>query len=169
MRRARYRPPMAPMLVRGSLRGAVALLLGALLLLPSAALAAKPKPGHYSGTTEQGEPIAFDVQKPRQDPFDPYIEGTKRTKKRRVLNLEWAVDAPCESGSTVQAGGILPGSEKVSRKGKFSYAVSLAFTVEAKGKFTTKTKAKGTLRYTIFTASNGYCDSGSVSWQARRG
>ena len=142
-------------------------MLGALLLLPVSALAAKPKPGHYSGTTQQGDPVTFEVQRgAHEDSVDQYIEG--RSKKRKVRNLEWAVDASCESGQTVQAGGILDEAEKVSKKGKFSYELSLDFTIEVEGKFTSKTRAKGRLRYTISTVSNGYCDSGWVNWQARR-
>jgi hypothetical protein len=137
------------------------------LLLPVSALAAKPKPGLYSGATQQGKPVTFEVQRgAREDSVGQYLEG--RSKKRKVRNLEWAVDAPCQSGQTVPAGGILGEAEKVRKKGKFSYEVSLDFTIEVEGKFTSKTRAKGRLRYTISTASNGYCDSGWVNWQARR-
>ena len=146
---------MRTTLGRGSRRGAVLLVLGALFLLPGSALAAKPKPGHYSGTTEQGSPIGFEVQK-------------KGKKKRKARNLDYTVEAPCESGSAVDAGGLIPFSDKISKKGKFSLGVFLDFTVEVEGKFTSKTRARGTLRYTVLTGLHGYCDSGAVSWQVQR-
>ena len=123
-------------------------------LLPGSALAATPRPGHYSGTTSQGKAIAFEVK--------------KKGEKRKAGKVEYAVEAPCESGPAVVAGGLVPPLAKVSEKGKFSLNLSLNFTVEVGGKFTSKTNATGRLRYTILTGSNGYCDSGWVSWKARR-
>jgi hypothetical protein len=46
--------------------------------------------------------------------------------------------------------------------------VFLDYTVEVKGKFTSKTSAKGTFRFTLFTGLHGYCDSTALSWQAQR-
>jgi hypothetical protein len=144
----------------GSSRATVVLVLGALLLLPCAALAAKPKPGHYTGTTVQGHALVFDVEK-------------KGKKKRKARNLEYTVEAPCDYGGTAEAGGVFPSSEKVSKKGKFSFARFDQGTIEVKGKFTSQTRAKGTLQYTVAYAVGGIvvgvCDSAVVDWGAQRG
>ena len=147
--------------MRSSLRRAAAsLALGSLALLlllpPATAPAAIPKPGHYSGTTEQGREVAFDVK--------------KKGEKRRVRNFEYSVEAPCDTGiQPIDAGGTLQDQAKVNEKGKFSFSEVSSFSLEVRGKFDTKASAAGSLRY-ITLAGGGtiYCDSGKVTWEVKR-
>jgi hypothetical protein len=136
-------------------RAAASLAFTALLVLPASAPAAIPKPGHYSGTTEQGREISFDVR--------------KKGEKRRVRDFQYSVEAPCESGMPIDAGGTLMGPARVNAKGKFSYSEVSSFSLEVRGKFDGKTSATGSLRYiTLAGGGTVYCDSGKVSWEAER-
>jgi hypothetical protein len=130
--------------------------LAALLLASGSALAAKPKPGHFSGTTDQGRPIDFKVKK-------------KGKKKRKAGSVELDIGAQCPIGSAF-AQGTLPGFDTVSKKGRFSldFVPDFGETVDVDGEFTSRTSAVGTLRWT-WDSPDGFCDSGTVNWQAQRG
>lgn len=79
----------------------------------------EPKSGSYSGKTDQGNDVSFTVQ------------------GKKVKNAEFTLESgPCEGDF------LFPGeSAKVNERGKFSLSTSIA---TLKGKFVSKTKAKGT-------------------------
>ena len=116
----------------------LAVSLGAALLVPAVALAATPKAGHFSQTKGNRLLVGFDVFKDRKT-------------VRNFTNYNKCVKVPLQMPRI-----------KISR-GSFSFSGSAkdvlgkSFKVTVKGKFTTATKASGTVRYT----TQG-CDSGTI-------
>ena len=123
-------------------------LIAALALVPAIALAATPKGGSWSGDTRQNKSISFKVD----------------NGKVKKLKVGWK--ASC-GGAKLDSQTTFGGKYAVT-DGKFT-AKSTNGTV--KGTFTSKRKAKGTLRFKqqVFTGF-GYesCDSGKVRWTAKR-
>jgi hypothetical protein len=143
-----------------------ALVAGSLLaaLVPAMAGAATPKAGHYSGDTsqtiapsdpsEQAEPgsVGFKVSKYSSS------SGTER----RVVSINATTQLQCASGEVQENSYlvyILLGG-KINKYGKFRY-VGNGFTI--RGRFTTRTSARGTLSRTV-----GDCKAEGVTWTAKR-
>ena len=149
-------------------RGAMAALAAGALLaaMPGAAGAAVPLAGEYSGTTVQPKLNPAD---PAEQPqagsvsFKVFKYGSFNGTVRKLLKVGASTKLRCASGEVKEdrylAYIILGG--KIDRLGRFSYAYR-GFTI--KGRFTSKTSAKGTLSRTI-----GDCKAENVSWTAKRG
>jgi hypothetical protein len=151
--------------------------IGLLVLLTSAAaLAAKPKPGAWTGSTSQSLPISFHVSRGAGTVvnFEPEFKGscTKRGSSP-MSSLVITTDA----GRNVS---IKKGSFKASATGGkiHSRSVVLATTSDRlHGRFISKKKAKGTYSATFKFNRNaaryglaGYtCTTGTVWWTATAG
>jgi hypothetical protein len=139
-----------------SIRRMLAAGLAAVALLAavsSAAQAATPKSGYYSGTTAQeGGSVDFKVFK--YGSFDGPV--------RKLLKVGATTQLTCASGEVKEdryLAYIIVGG-KINSLGKFKYTYN-GFTI--KGRFTSKTSAKGTLTRTV-----GDCKAENVGWTADR-
>jgi hypothetical protein len=148
-------------------RTAVAeLVAGSLLAAPMSASAgaATPRQGYYSGPTSQQITPADPAEQPQAGSvnFKVFKYGSFSGTVRKVLKVGATTQLQCASGEVkedrflvyVIVGG------KIDRLGRFKYAYK-GFTI--KGRFTTKTSAKVTLRRTV-----GDCKAENVSWTAKR-
>jgi hypothetical protein len=135
-------------------RVALVMLVAASLLvaMASPAGAATPREGYYSGTTAQNGAVDFKVFK----------YGSFSGTVRKLLKVGATTQLICGSGEVKEdrfvAYIILGG--KIDGLGRFKYSYR-GFTI--KGRFTTKTSAKGTLSRTV-----GDCKAENVSWTAKR-
>ena len=127
-----------PMRIRRPL--AALAVLGALLTIPNAAQAAQPKQGYY-----EGDGVFFKIE--------------KFGKRPQLFRLALSEPLTCADGTTRQdtLDKILILGPKVKRNGRFSYK---ATGVTFKGRFTSRTQARGTLART-----DGDC-SASLAWTA---
>jgi hypothetical protein len=139
-----------------SVRRAVAAALAAaflLVALSSSAGAAVPKAGYYSGTT---------AQQPGSVHFKVFKYGSFSGTVRKVLKVGATTQLSCPSGEVKEDRYlvyiILGG--KIDRYGRFKYA-GKGLTI--KGRFTTRTSARGTLSRTV-----GDCKAEGISWTAKR-
>jgi hypothetical protein len=131
--------------------GAVALA----LLVPATADAARPKAGKWSGTVESGSTeVTFRVSKSR-----------KRVKNFAVVQLQ----VYC-FGSGLTTKVFLVPSAKIKKHGKFKTVFSPKNDAgqddgnfELSGRFKTRKKASGKLKYT-----RSGCYSGERSWSAKK-
>ena len=136
-------------------RGVVAALVAASLLvaLPGAASAATPREGYYAGATaQQGGAVDFKVFK--YGSFDGPV--------RKILKVGATTQLTCASGEVKEdryLGYIIVGG-KIDSLGRFKYSYK-GFTI--KGRFTSRTSAKGTLSRTV-----GDCKAENISWTAKR-
>ena len=143
-----------------------AVLAGSLLaaLVPSMAGAATPRAGYYAGTTSQmitstdpAEPAAAG-----EVDFKVMKYGSFNGTVRKFIKVGATTQLTCPSGEVKQdyfsvytvAGG------KVDRYGRFKYSYK-GFSF--KGRFTSRTTAKGTLSRTI-----GDCTAQNVTWTAKK-
>jgi hypothetical protein len=138
-----------------SIRRTLAAALAAVCLLAalsSSAGAATPRAGYYEGTTAQQGAIDFKVFK----------YGSFSGTVRKVLKVGATTQLTCASGEVKEDRYliyILMGG-KIDRYGRFKYAGN-GFTI--KGRFTTRTSARGTLSRTV-----GDCKAENISWTAKR-
>jgi hypothetical protein len=112
------------------------------------------KAGTYSGTTSQKDEVG--------DALPLQLQVNKKKKKVSVIFFELSAP-PCGGGmGTLQYAGLVT---KLKKNGTFK--AKFAPYGYVKGKFKGK-KAKGTARYEVH--QNGVdCDSGVISWTAKRG
>jgi hypothetical protein len=132
----------------------LALAVAAALVLATPAPAGV-KAGTYSGTTSQQDEAG--------DALPLQLKVSRNKKKVTVVFFELSAP-PCGGGGmgTLQYAGLVA---KIKRNGSFN-AKSPPYGY-VKGKFNGK-KAKGTARYEVH--QNGVdCDSGKITWSARRG
>jgi hypothetical protein len=140
-------------------RAAVAALVAASLLaalVPSMAGAATPRAGYYNGTTVQAD------QTPGTVGFKVFKYGSFNGTVRKVLSVSATTHLKCASGEVKEDRYliyIIVGG-RINKYGKFKYAGN-GFTI--RGRFTTRTSAKGTLSRTL-----GDCKAENVSWTAKR-
>jgi hypothetical protein len=127
-------------------RAALVALVLAALAIPALALAVKPKPGPWAGRTDQDHAISFKV-------------NSSRTK---VKNLKVELDANCTSGS-INVDREFQYGVRI-RDSKFSFRGD---DTKVNGKFTTRRRAKGTVRLEGTFPLGGDCDSGKRDWTAR--
>jgi hypothetical protein len=130
------------MLPRPRRAGTALAVTAAFLLVPGAAHAAQPKPGYY-----EGDGVFFKI--------------AKYGKRPQLFRLSLSGTLTCADGTTRAdtLDTILISGPKVSRAGRFRYA---APGVVFKGRFTSRSRASGTLSRT-----DGDC-SASSSWTATR-
>jgi hypothetical protein len=143
-----------------------ALLTASLLaaLVPSMASAATPRAGYYSGTTSQ-------MITPT-DPAEPAEAGSVDFKVmkygsfngtvRKFLKVGATTQLQCPSGEVKQdyfSVYIIMGG-KIDKLGRFRYSYK-GFSF--KGRFTSRTSAKGTLSRTV-----GDCTAQDVTWTAKK-
>jgi hypothetical protein len=143
-----------------------ALLAGSLLaaLVPSMAGAATPRTGYYSGPTSQmiqsTDPAA--AAEAGSVDFKVMKYGSSSGTVRKFLKVGATTQLTCPSGEVKQdyfSVYIIVGG-KIDRLGRFRYSYK-GFTF--KGRFTSRTSAKGTLSRTV-----GDCSTGSVTWTAKK-
>jgi hypothetical protein len=134
-----------------------ALVAGALLAtMSSAASAAIPRAGYYNGTTVQAD------QTPGTVGFKVFKYGSFNGTVRKVLSVSATTQLKCASGEVKEDRYlvyIILGGQ-INKYGKFKY-VGNGFTI--KGRFGTKTSARGTLSRKV-----GDCAAENVSWSAKR-
>jgi hypothetical protein len=122
-------------------------------LVPSMAGAATPRAGYYSGSTSQaGGSIDFKVMK----------YGSFNGTVRKFLKVDATTQLTCPSGEVkedVFSVYIIAGG-KIDRYGRFKYSYR-GFSF--KGRFTSRTSAKGTLSRTV-----GDCTAQNVTWSAKK-
>lgn len=139
-------------------RAAVAALVAGSLLaamMSASASAAIPKAGYFAGTTVQAD------QTPGTVGFKVFKYGSFNGTVRKVLSVNATTQLHCASGEVKEDRYlvyIILGGQ-INKYGKFKY-VGNGFTI--KGRFTTKTSAKGTLSRKV-----GDC-AADVSWTANR-
>jgi hypothetical protein len=139
-------------------RGALAVLAAGSLLvaMPGAAGAAVPNSGYYNGTSLQAD------QTPGTVGFKVFKYGSFNGTVRKVLSVSATTQLKCASGEVKEdryLTYIIVGGQ-INKRGAFNY-VGKGFTM--KGRFTTRTSAKGTLSRTV-----GDCKAENVSWIAKR-
>jgi hypothetical protein len=130
---------------------ALGLVLTAALVLP--AVAATPGSGSWSGKTRQGKSIGFKV-----------TPGGGKVKK-----VKFGFRGHCDNGASTSGTVSMPGPFTVSG-GTFT---AKGGSSVVRGTFTSRTKARGTLRQrgTLFdpvSLRQVSCTSGKVRWTARR-
>jgi hypothetical protein len=115
--------------------------------------AATPRQGYYSGTTAQeGGSVDFKVFK----------YGSFSGTVRKLLKVGATTQLTCASGEVKEdrfSAYIIMGG-KIDRLGRFKYSYK-GFTI--KGRFTSRTSAKGTLSRTV-----GDCTASNIGWTAKR-
>jgi hypothetical protein len=138
-------------------RIAVALASAVLALPLTATEAATPKKGGaYKGKTSQGWTVSFKVSR----------DG------KRVKSFASSVTLACDPGGTVSRPFLPPGSARIRKGGRFSREASRGdgTTYEYKGRFTSRSKAKGTLTMgstkVIFGGLEVCVTLGTVRWRA---
>jgi hypothetical protein len=135
-----------------------ALVAGALLaaLVPAMAGAATPRAGYYNGNTLQAD------QTPGTVGFKVFKYGSFNGTVRKVLSVSATTQLKCASGEVKEDRYlvyIIMGGQ-INKYGKFRYTGN-GFSI--RGRFTTRTSARGTLSRTI-----GDCKAENVSWTAKR-
>jgi hypothetical protein len=123
-------------------------------MMSASAGAATPRAGYYSGTTaQQNGSVDFKVLK----------YGSSSGTVRKLLKVGATTQLTCASGEVKEDRFlvyIIMGG-KIDGLGRFKYSYK-GFTI--KGRFTSRTSAKGTLSRTL-----GDCKAENVSWTAKRG
>jgi hypothetical protein len=147
-------------------RAALGALLGGCLLataLSASANAAIPRAGYYSGSTSQM--IQSDPAAPAEAgsvDFKVMKYGSFNGTVRKFLKVGATTQLQCASGEVKQdyfSVYIIVGG-KIDRYGRFRYAYK-GFSF--KGRFTSRTSAKGTLSRTV-----GDCTADNVTWTAKK-
>jgi hypothetical protein len=153
---------------RISLRRAAvsAVLAGSLLvgLVPSMASAATPRAGYYSGPTSQMITSTDPAQPAEAGEVDFKVMkyGSFNGTVRKFLKVGATTQLTCPSGEVKQdyfSVYIIMGG-KIDGLGRFKYSYK-GFSF--KGRFTSRTTAKGTLSRTV-----GDCKAENVHWTAKR-
>jgi hypothetical protein len=136
-------------------RAALAVLLAGCLLataLSTSAGAATPRAGYYSGATSQAGEVDFKVMK----------YGSFNGTVRKFLKVGAKTQLTCPSGEVKEdyfSVYIIMGG-KIDGLGRFKYSYK-GFSF--KGRFTSRTSAKGTLSRTV-----GDCTAQGVTWTAKK-
>ena len=136
-----------------------ALVAGSLLaaLVPSMAGAATPRAGYYNGTTAQtSQGLESSVG------FKVFKYGSFSGTVRKVLSVSTKLELTCASGEVKEDRYlvyIIMGGQ-INKYGKFKWSGN-GFSI--RGRFTTKTSARGTLSRTV-----GDCKAEGVTWTAKR-
>jgi hypothetical protein len=147
-------------------RAALAALLAGCLLataLSTSANAATPRAGYYSGSTSQmiqSDPAAPAVA--GEVDFKVMKYGSFNGTVRKFLKVGATTQLQCPSGEVKEdyfSVYIIMGG-KIDRYGRFKYSYK-GFSF--KGRFTSRTTAKGTLSRTI-----GDCTAQNVTWTAKK-
>jgi len=150
--------------------GATTLLVG---LVPSAIAATPRKDAGYQGaTTQKAGNLALPAS----------LRVSKDGKKVSRFNLQWTAKCASPSGRGGLDGLFVTQNKVVNNLGAFSYLATVnqdlgggqkaTFTLELKGRFSSKTIARGTFRVSgsIKDAAGAQvdtCTSGTVNWQVR--
>jgi hypothetical protein len=145
---------------------ASALVAGSLLaaLVPAMAGAATPKTGYYSGTTSQlvaSEDPTAPAEAGEVD-FKVMKYGSFNGTVRKFLKVGATTQLQCPSGEVKRdyfSVYIIMGG-KIDGAGRFRYSYK-GFSF--KGRFTSRTTAKGTLSRTV-----GDCTAQNVTWTAKK-
>jgi hypothetical protein len=143
--------------------------LSALLLPASAGQSAVPKRGSWSGTTSQGRPVAFRVSGRVHRSIKGLEIGTAGPPPSGV-KMPCSLDPSDFVDSRFRAAVPI----KVGRRGKFKVKFNTqgsisSGTLNISGKFKTRRKATGHLRWKILRSDNGRtCDSGRLAFTATR-
>jgi hypothetical protein len=133
-------------------------------MMSASAGAATPREGYYSGPTSQEITAADPAAAPKAGSVDfkVFKYGSFNGTVRKLLKVGATTQLTCASGEVKEdrflAYIILGG--KIDGLGRFKYSYK-GFTI--KGRFTTRTSAKGTLSRTV-----GDCKAENVSWTAKR-
>jgi len=150
--------------------GATTLLVG---LVPSAIAATPRKDSGYQGAT---------TQKSGNLTLPASLRVSKDGKKVTRFNLQWTAKCAAPTGRGGLDGLFVTQNKAINKEGSFRYLNTVnqdlgggqkaTFTLELKGKFTSKTLAKGTFKVngSIKDAAGAQvdtCTSGSVGWQVR--
>jgi hypothetical protein len=143
-----------------------ALVAGSLMaaLVPSIAGAATPRAGYYSGTTSQMI-ASTDPTAPAEAgsvDFKVMKYGSFNGTVRKFLKVGATTQLQCASGEVKEdyfSVYIIMGG-KIDRLGRFRYSYK-GFSF--KGRFTSRTSAKGTLSRTV-----GDCTAQNVTWTAKK-
>ncbi|MEA2190207.1 MAG: hypothetical protein QOI73_328 [Solirubrobacteraceae bacterium] len=151
--------------------GAVSLLVA---LVPLNALAASPRKdaGYQGASTQKSGNLTLPAS----------LRVSKDGKKVNRFNLQWTAKCAAPTGRGSLDGLFVTQNKVISSGGSFSYlstvtqnlgnAQKATFTIELKGKFTSKTVAKGSFKVngSIKDAAGAQvdtCTSGNVAWQVR--
>jgi hypothetical protein len=140
---------------------ALAGIAGLLACAPAAAVA-KVKAGTFSGQTDKGAPVKFEV-----------------TRGKKLTGFSFRrVDLRCSDGDVVRLGKVASGPKKitVTKRGKFSFSVTYddGDKWQVNGTII-RDRAKGKLRFTVRFNSDGdptpdgeiLCDSGTRRFTAK--
>jgi hypothetical protein len=143
-----------------------ALVAGSLLaaLVPSMAGAATPRAGYYNGDTSQtiAPSDPSEQAKPGSVGFKVFKYGSFNGTVRKVLSVSATTQLQCASGEVKEDNYlvyIIMGGQ-INKYGKFRYSGN-GFSI--RGRFITKTSARGTLSRTV-----GDCKAEGISWTAKR-
>jgi len=116
------------------------------------------KAGHYTGTTNQNEPIAFDVA----------------TDGKSFSNLEFKINGSCTPGGYISLADVpisVSGVFPINPDGSFSgTAAGSSITFTTSGSFTQTGNASGTFRVDIVLPYGGitfHCTSGNTTFTAQ--
>ena len=154
-------------------------LLSAGLLLLAFAGMATAGPAAFKGKVKGGGTLDFKVKFKRGKPVQVVHAANPKPFGKGFTYT--AIPVKCEQGRE-QIFSQVPKALKVSKKGKFSYKLNLpqhtpqgnyVNTVRISGKFVSKKKATGTLRFqgVLYHAPSVLwtdCDSGVKRWTAKR-
>lgn len=146
---------------------AIAVVLGAALVVPAVALAASPRPGRFVGATQgQGKTVKYEQDRS----FRFRVSGGK------VRAVQVGYKVTCPSGATVDYdAGTLTGTFRV-KDGRFSGTgkVDDGGTGKVTGRFSSSRAASGTIRMQPLVEGEGVeggaaeqCDSRVLKWTAR--
>jgi len=150
--------------------GAVSLLVA---LAPNALAATPRKDAGYQGAS---------TQKSGNLTLPASLRVSKDGKKVTRFNLQWTAKCASPTGRKGLDGLFVTQNKAISKAGSFSYLATVnqdlgggqmaSFTIELKGKFSSKTVAKGSFKVNgaIKDAAGQQvdtCTSGNVAWQVR--
>ena len=143
-----------------------AVVAGSLLaaLVPSMAGAATPRAGYYSGPTSQMIQPTDPAESPKAGEVDFKVMkyGSFNGTVRKFLKVGATTQLTCPSGEVKEdyfSVYIIMGG-KIDGLGRFRYSYK-GFSF--KGRFTSRTSAKGTLSRTV-----GECKAENVTWTAKK-
>jgi hypothetical protein len=138
---------------------------GVLLWVGIPALAATPKIGTWKGATS---PFVFrGVSQPLDIKFST-VGATSGGQRVKGFSLTGAIKIPCTGGEHFATEGWKATVKPKVSKGEFKFTQKLQGSgkeLKATGRFTTKTRAKGTVTGTASKPSVT-CTTGKLNWEA---